>query len=182
MKALDDAWRWYVVTRKHLRLLNRLAEKHWDSLPWDGPLGRDDAFKTIEGKPLEEDGILALDWLDDLGVLVLFSTFEAVVRERVRNAVEDEAVSLRHVTLKNAVRQALDQVDKGSFFKVLEPYKDLDADLVEKVNQVRNYRNWVAHGRRPGGRPDAVLPKDAYDRLAQFLSLIDPSASPDDAR
>jgi hypothetical protein len=62
-------------------------------------------------------------------------------------------------------------IEQGSFFNVLEPYKDLDANLVEQVNQVRRYRNWVAHGRRTE-QPAAVDPKTAYDRLKQFLECF----------
>jgi hypothetical protein len=64
-----------------------------------------------------------------------------------------------------------DGIEQGSFFKVLEPYKDLDANLIEEVNQVRRYRNWVAHGRRTE-QPSAVSPATAYDRLKRFLDLL----------
>jgi hypothetical protein len=61
---------------------------------------------------------------------------------------------------------------EGSFFRVLEAYKGpVDVKLVEQINQVRKYRNWVAHGRR--GKPDAnVEPRDAYDRLQAFLTAL----------
>jgi hypothetical protein len=54
---------------------------------------------------------------------------------------------------------------------VLEPYKDVNADLIDEVNQVRRYRNWVAHGRRTA-QPDAVNLLAAYDRLKRFLEQI----------
>jgi hypothetical protein len=37
-------------------------------------------------------------------------------------------------------------VGEGSFFAVLQSYKGPDDNLIEQVNQVRRYRNWVAHG------------------------------------
>jgi hypothetical protein len=68
-----------------------------------------------------------------------------------------------------------DSIEQGSFFRVLEPYKDVDANLVEEVNQVRRYRNWVAHGRRTD-QPAAVDPTTAYGRLKRFLARLDESA------
>ena len=46
------------------------------------------------------------------------------------------------------------------------------SDLVEEVNQVRKYRNWVSHGKR-GERPDNVEPPMAFDRLRRFLQFLD---------
>jgi hypothetical protein len=67
-------------------------------------------------------------------------------------------------------------IEHGSFFKVLEPYKKIDADLIEQVNQVRRYRNWVAHGRR-GPQPDAVDPRAAWDRLQRCLDRLEQPAN-----
>lgn len=57
---------------------------------------------------------------------------------------------------------------------MLEPYKSpATNDLIEQVNQVRRYRNWVAHGRREDMRPEAeVYPKTAYDRLQKILTAL----------
>jgi hypothetical protein len=105
-------------------------------------------------------------------VLLLFSVFEAVVRKRVLDEVEAELPPLRHVAVKRALDEMKEGIEHGSFFKVLEPYKELDANLIEEVNQVRRYRNWVAHGRRTA-QPAAVNPTTAYDRLKRFLDLLD---------
>ena len=64
-----------------------------------------------------------------------------------------------------------ESIEHGSFFNVLEPYKGIDPSLVEEVNQVRRYRNWVAHGRRTD-QPAAVNPSTAYDRLKRFLAHL----------
>jgi len=47
---------------------------------------------------------------------------------------------------------------------------------MEEVNQVRRYRNWVAHGRRDGP-PAAVDPRTAYDRLQRFLDRMSAAAT-----
>jgi hypothetical protein len=71
-----------------------------------------------------------------------------------------------------AAEDAVSAVEFGSFAKVLDPYKAQGhADLIEEVNQVRRYRNWVAHGRR-GDQPPSVAPRMAYERLSRCLAII----------
>jgi hypothetical protein len=151
--------------------MGRLGEKHWNNLPWDGDLGRDNHLIDLTSSEILNDAQKVLDDLDDLRVLLLFSVFEATIRERVLAEVEAELPLLRHVAVKRAVEEMKDGIEHGSFFKVLEPYKDFDADLIEHVNQVRRYRNWVAHGRRME-QPAAVDPTMAYDRLKRFLDQL----------
>ena len=60
---------------------------------------------------------------------------------------------------------------------MLTPLKDQDRiteELADKVNQVRHYRNWIAHGKRePRGQGVINLnAKDAFDRLNEFLETL----------
>ena len=145
-----------------------MGEQHWNNLPWDGDLGRDNHLKDLTSAEILDGSQTVLDDLDDLCVLLLFSVFEATIRERVLAEVEAELPPVQHVAIKCAFDDMKEGIEHGSFFKVLEPYKDLDADLIEQVNQVRRYRNWVAHGRRTE-QPAVVTPTIAYDRLKRFL-------------
>ena len=155
----------------------RLGGKYWDELPWDGSLGRDDSFRLLEAAQIEEKSRAVLDDLDDPCVLLLFSVFEATVRERALADVADELPILRHPALVQAMQTLNDTIRHGSFYRVLDAYKGLDANLIEEVNQVRRYRNWVAHG-RPGVQPDNVSPDDAHQRLKRFLDRLSEIASP----
>jgi hypothetical protein len=169
--TLDDAWDWYQSARQLARIMGRLGEKHWTNLPWNGDLGRDNYLQGVESAEVLKNSRTVLDDLDDLCVLLLFSVFEATIRERVLAEVEAELPPLRHVAIKRALENLKEAIEQGSFFKVLEPYKGSDANLVEEVNQVRRYRNWVAHGRRTE-QPAAVDPRAAYERLKRFLDLL----------
>jgi hypothetical protein len=151
--------------------MGRLGEKHWNNLPWEGALGGDNHLRHLTSADVLNGSQTVLDDLDDLCVLLLFSVFEATIREQVLAEVEAELPSLRHLAIKRAVAEMKEGIEHGSFFKVLEPYKDLDAGLTEEVNQVRRYRNWVAHGRRTA-QPAAVNPTTAYDRLKRFLEQL----------
>ena len=110
-------------------------------------------------------------------MLLLFSVFEATIRDRVLAEVEAELPPMRHVAIKRALDEIKEGIEHGSFFKVLDPYKGFDANLIEEVNQVRRYRNWVAHGRRTKA-PPAVDPTTVYDRLKRFLDHLGAGTEP----
>ena len=181
MTSLDDAWEWYQAARRQLSLIHRIGERHWDGLPWgmDSSLGRDDTVREIEGLRVVADAERALGPLDDLAVLVLFSAFEATVRAAVLEQLDPDRAAVRHPVARSAVAAAVEAVRDGSFFRVLDAFKvEGRADLIEQVNQVRRYRNWVAHGRR-GDQPSAINPGAAYDRLVRCLAALIPETPAD---
>jgi hypothetical protein len=141
-------------------------------LPWEGPLGKDEKLKEIEAESIVKGAGFCLEHLDDFAVLILFSVFESIIRDRVLYDIERERSLLTHSLLIRIVGESIKDVESGSFFRVLEVFKSSEtSDLVEEVNQVRRYRNWVAHGRR-ADRPEAVDPETAFSRLKRFLELI----------
>ena len=119
-----------------------------------------------------------LEHLDDFAILVLFSAFESVVRERVLAMIEDERKRQTRFLVVRILDEAREDSRRGRVLRLLGFFKNQDAGLVEEVNQVRRYRNWVAHGRRTKP-PAAVDPETAYDRLTRFLGLLNKSI-PDD--
>src|SRR5262245_2737858 len=138
--TLTDAWKWYTSVRNTSRATLAL-EKHWTALPWDGALGRDNRLRQIDAADLGDWGESVLRDLDDLCVLLLFSVFEAIVRERALSDVAGELPSAQHPALQYAISTLNEALEHGSFYKVTEAYKRLNPDLVEQVNQVRKYRN-----------------------------------------
>ncbi len=177
MKTLDDGWQWYQQAKFQVRLVRRLASKYWNDLPWEAKLEKDDRFKDLDQQELEEQTQFTLDQMDDLAVIVLFSLFESQIRTQMASEIRSEVSQrfVEHAVLLQAVDDLIQQVEDGSFFKVLGAFKRLDANLVEAVNQVRRYRNWVAHGRR-GAKPPTVDPSTAYQRLSEFWNKVSPAA------
>ncbi|HSQ57778.1 MAG TPA: hypothetical protein VLM40_18795 [Gemmata sp.] len=181
MTTLEDAWAWYRAVGEAAKRLAHLG-KYWDSFPWGCDeewvkrLQKDNALRHLRTEELSKDATLIQEGLDDLAVLVLFSVFEASVRDVVSEQVRPEVEQLKHPSLKTAGAEVIQAVAEGSFFRILEPFKSPGTnDLVEQVNQVRRYRNWVAHGRRPEMKPDALVqPKEAYQRLKALLAVIRP--------
>ncbi len=180
MMALDEAWNWYVQTRRHLNLFSRLGERHWQALPWDGPLGRDDRLKPLEADDIVEGVRFCLEPLDDLTILVLFSAFESVIRDRVLSMldreIEGQASHRDRPFLIGILEEARRDGRRERISRLLRFFRAQDAGLVEEVNQVRRYRNWVAHGRRTA-RPTGLDPALAYRRLKRFLDRFAPPAT-----
>lgn len=171
MTSLEEAWAWYDGTRRSLTLIRRIADRYWERLPWEGPMGGDDRLRDLSAPTIVEQVDGALSHLEDLSVLVLFSVFESLVRERVLSSVRSERERIVHPHTLHILDSALDGIEHGSFYRILEVFKLDDHNVVEQVKQVRRYRNWVAHGRR-SDQPAKVDPRTAYDRLGRFLEAL----------
>ena len=153
MMTLEDAWDWYETTRSQLHRFARLGRKLWDRLPEDNPLWKDDDFKSLEPDTIRSDSESSREHLDDFAVTILFSVFEATVRDRVLKQIADERASIGPKLLAGVIDASLRDLRKRGFYRILDVFKGIDAGLVEEVNQVRRYRNWVAHGRRAAPSP-----------------------------
>lgn len=98
-----------------------------------------------------------------------------LVRSYLVDTLRPAASRIVDPILKDAADEMLLGIDRGSFFRqVLKPLKkqkQVSKNLVEQVDQVRKYRNWVAHGRRK--RPEHnVSPQQAFERLKEFLAAV----------
>jgi hypothetical protein len=169
--SLGDARRWYDRVRTLAKHMERLGERFWDRDEWAEALGLDNVFRDVDADDLRGGARTILEDLDDLGVLLMFSVFEAIVRDRAWIDVMDSLPDTLHPAVEHAINELEKDIKSGSFGRVTEAFKSLDHDLVEKVNQVRRYRNWVAHGRR-GQQPNAVTPEEAFKRLTEFLERM----------
>jgi hypothetical protein len=117
MKSLDEAWQWYIETKHLLRVIRRLADRHWNYLDWDGTLGKDDVLRNVEGPPLVQAADLGKMHLDDLAIVALFSVFESVVRDRLRIEIEEARQTIKHPVLQFASDQALHEINRGQFLQ-----------------------------------------------------------------
>jgi hypothetical protein len=176
IRSLEDAQRWYDAVRKVVGWMERTARRYWDEELGEetlrATLHRDDVFRDLEKAKIQDLARRVNDDLDDLAVLLLFSVFEATVRDRTLEEMNRELEKPpSHPALKKAFDDAKDAVEHGSFGRLSESYRGLDPDLRTMVDQVRHYRNWVAHGRR-GAVKNNIDPKAAFARLGQFLELL----------
>jgi hypothetical protein len=179
MKTLQDAWDWYKSARMNLRRMQRLGSHHWNHESLQGAsIWQDENFKQLEAADIEQETSRALDPIDDLGVLVLFSVFESAVRDHLEGIIKPLKARLGHPILEHAADGALDGIRQGSFARnVLGPLQEqgrITPELSDKVNRVRHYRNWVAHGKREPRPKDVsnVTPGVAFTRLKEFLDTL----------
>jgi hypothetical protein len=185
MKTLHDAWRWYESARVNLTRIRRLGARYWNEEALAAPVWQDDWFRQLEAADLVRETTQALRPLEDLGILVLFSVFESAVRDHLAKAIRPESDELVHPILKQAALNVLEGIQQGSLANnVLTPLKaqaTVTADLSEKVNQVRHYRNWVAHGKRAPRPPNivAITALEAFNRLMEFLDAVGIASKPE---
>jgi hypothetical protein len=183
MNTPADAWDWYVATRRNLERMQRLGKKYWNAVALQSEaIGRDDQFKNLLASDIEDETARSLKPIDDLAVVVLFSVFESLVRGHLVALIQPEVDRLSDPILKHAGEDAIRGVEEGSFYRcVLEPLRDqgrVPAELVTQVNQVRDYRNWVAHGRRETPKNN-VTPRMAFDRLKTLLDALEIAVQPE---
>lgn len=179
MKTLMDAWQWYESARANLIRMRRLGTNHWDheSLR-NASIWLDDRFKEVEAVDIKRETDIAIKPLEDLGVLVLFSVFEAAVRDYLEGIIRPMTGNLGHPILEHAAENVLEGIKQGSFAnRVLTPLQDqgrITPQLSDKVKQVRDYRNWVAHGKREprDSRIVNLDAKEAFARLKEFLETL----------
>ncbi len=153
MRTLDDAWRWYRDAKKTLQRMERMGNRYWDTILWDTPPWKGDRhFIDLTREALVESAMNAAEHLDDLAVVVLFSVFEANVRGAILDQVQAKEPQYQHRAIRDAIKTARERIGEGNFYAVLSSFKGSDNNLIEEVNQVRKYRNWVSHGRR-GAQP-----------------------------
>jgi hypothetical protein len=181
IRSLRDAWAWYEAVKVLIRMMDRLARRYWGEEVGKKTLAetlhKDDVLREYESETIRELVSSVTNDLDDLVVLLLFSVFESIVRDRTLEEMEQELREPpRHPALVKALVDAKDAIEHGSFGRVVETYRSLDPNLKTLVDQVRKYRNWVAHGRR-GDPENNVEPSDALRRLEVFLQLLDATAA-----
>ncbi len=179
IRSLEDAKQWYKAVRTLALDMKHLAGR-CDKPEWDAVLRRDNRLRDRTPAQLSDMANTVLDDLDDLAVLVLFSVLEATVRARAGADVDREVVRISHVAVLEAVKDLKESIANGSFAKVTKAFKGMDTDLTERVNQVRKFRNWVAHGRRDAPENN-VLPDEAIDRLERYLGLLAGTSMPSGA-
>jgi hypothetical protein len=116
VRTLDDAWKWYVNNKNLLKIVSRIGDRYWNDLPWDGKMGGDDRLRHLEGIDVKKDADSVLAEFDDLGIFVIFSVFEAIVRHHVSQDLQGEVANLKHTALKRSADKMMQNVEEGSFY------------------------------------------------------------------
>ena len=71
MKTLGDAWEWYNSANRNLRRMQRLGRRNWDDESLESSsIAKDQTFKEVSASTILRETELALEPIDDLGILV----------------------------------------------------------------------------------------------------------------
>jgi len=171
IESLNDAWEWYKSVKKLGLYMGRLGTRYWTTDALTNMLKKDNHLRSVEVPYLEEMVRRIERDTDDLGVLLMFSVFEAIVRDRARDDITESLRLPLHPLVQDVVGEMSEDLRRGSFGKIMKGFKIVNPGLIEEVNQVRRYPNWVAHGRR-SLQPPLVRPKIAFERLSRFLDQL----------
>jgi hypothetical protein len=112
--------------------------------------------------------------LEYLTVLALFSTFERHLRDALAANASLLAGAQPASSLATSLPQFYEsQCDFFGIMRVVELFKpDVDDNLIKRVKMVKDYRDWIAHGRSSASAPKGgiVFALTAYDILTAFLT------------
>lgn len=163
---LTRIFNWYRFTRGLLQGISKALVRSPEQLleiPWP---------KELEWQPVDKAQVIlrrALEELDDLAVLALFAKFEVWLIRDITQVLDSKGELLAPFE-KKVLACARKAVKRQRLASLLDVYKIIvPAEIVRQVKQIREYRNWVAHGKR-GLRPVAITPKEAYERLNEFMA------------
>jgi hypothetical protein len=171
IRTLDDAYHWYEAVTRLTHNMRRMALKYWDSEELSEVLARDNAFRERTSAAILDDADQVLEDLEDLAVLVLFTVFEAEVREIAQVDVERLRREMSHPAMIIASRDLEDAIKRGSFSKITAAYQPMDVDLTAQIDQIRGFRNWVGHGRRDSAK-NLTNPESAIARMRNYVEKL----------
>lgn len=138
------------------------------------PLGPLKDTQFLSHSPAAALGLLrkAEDELCDQTVLSLYAAFEARVRDHVASKCAAlSAAGLPDPPFWQAISKSLQKYcdQPGSSENLTDLFRStVDPATLDSLASIRQYRNWVAHGRRPPAKT-SVVPFHAYDALTNFL-------------
>ena len=171
IRTLDDAWKWYTAVDRLARNIRRMAANYWDRQEVSDILTHDSIFRNRNSAAIQDNANRVLEDLEDLAVMVLFTIFEAEVRSIAQVDVERLRREMSHPAMIIASRDLEDAIRRGSFRKITAAYRPMDVDLTAQIDQIRDFRNWVGHGRRDAAK-NLTNPASAIERMRDYVDKL----------
>jgi hypothetical protein len=110
--------------------------------------------------------------VDDLTVVALVSFFEQFMLDYLQELAEQVGRTCSTPLTCALVSHAFKDVERWRFSDVLRLFKgEVDPSLLDQVQSIYKYRNWVAHGKRKP-KPVVTDPIKSYEALSLFLKNI----------
>jgi len=164
MNSLEGVWSSYRVTRRSIRVVERVIDLGAEELLG----GIDFATQTLG------DLASGMRDADDLYVLALWAVFERNLRDYLETEGPrplETGDSPLHLRLSAKVRREMAYWRNDD---VLDLFKGVvDPFLIGHAKQIKQYRDWVAHRNPKRLPPASVTPRNAYKTLAEILAAMD---------
>ena len=100
-----------------------------------------------------------LEAIKDLFIIDAFAAFERLLRDRVLSSVRSQEENGLSEGLSQIVRNESEYIKIEYLLDVLKKFAD--PERIGLIKQIKKYRDWVAHGRRPLTY-SPVKPADIY--------------------
>lgn len=172
MNPLDETMAWYKVVQANQLLVAHTLSHFPETVPDSSlfsSLSDAEAVQQLERSGAE---------IDDLTVLALVSFFEQLLLAYVRELAEQITAEQTEPVPGVLAEYAFKNAERWRFKEILKLFGSVaDASVLEKVEKLYDYRNWVAHGKHKL-KPVTTDPFDAYGALSLFLKQIGYGSSP----
>jgi hypothetical protein len=168
---LHPIWDAFLTADNALKVVHRCATL--SAVDSERPF-RNTRFHGLAGPQCCELELAARREIEDAALLALYAAFEARLREHVTARIDhlradmDATSPVFGSALIDMFRSYCDAARMDSLIHLFAD--SVGHELTAKVGAIRQYRHWVAHGRR-GAAPPKMPPRAAYDSLSRFLSL-----------
>lgn len=117
----------------------------------------------------------AMDQAANLAVLALFATFERQVIERLQTAedwiVDKGYPSAYAVRLGERFRKKVERWEIEEILNLFKP--EVDPTLIDAANDVKQYRDWIAHQNPNNPSPPSTTPELAFAVLSDVIDQIE---------
>ncbi|MFM0646605.1 hypothetical protein PQR14_19950 [Paraburkholderia bryophila] len=164
---LDPVYKAFAVANDCFRVVTRTIQNQHEELirrtqftgatPEDANIALEDAAKQAA----------------DLAILALFATFERFVIEHLQTANRLLATGYPQQYANRLAEKFETEVEYWRFGEILNLFKgEVDADLIEQVKQIKQYRDWIAHQNPCKSIPTQVAPETVFDVLTRMIEQI----------
>lgn len=172
MNPLDETISWYRVVQANQLLVAHVLSSAPEVVPDVSP------FSTLSNAEATRQLERAGSEIDDLTVLALVSFFEQLLLAYVRELAEQITAEQTEPVPGVLAEYAFKNAERWRFKEILKLSGSVaDASVLERVEKLYDYRNWVAHGKHKL-KPVTTDPLDAYAALSLLLRQIGYGSSP----
>ncbi len=136
------------------------------------------AFSPVDFGDILTSSGLYVDELEDLAILALWARFEKYLRSYFQSKTSCIAALRPTVICSNINSQLNKEIEYWKMNDILDVLKDanngVDPNLIGQAKQIKQYRDWVAHGRPSKKSYSAsVTLQNSYITLSAIIKEIE---------